>query len=222
MPALLFLTRFLQRPLQVASIIPSSPMMVRRVSGKMDWSQPRVVAEYGPGEGCHTREMLKRAHPDSKFLLFELDPEFCRNLEKQFANDPRVSVINGDCATLPQELAKRGLKACDYILSGIPFSYLDIAKKRDILRNTYRAVKPGGAFVIYQVTNELKKHATAHGLFERSQSEWFPANVPPMFITVFHKEPKPVARKKSGGQPGQPEHRFGQQKKRRAAERATA
>ncbi len=221
MSALLFLTRFLQRPLQVASIIPSSPMMVRRVSGKMDWSQPRVVAEYGPGEGCHTREMLRRAHPDSRFLLFELDPEFCRALEEQFAGDRRVSVINADCATLPQELAKRGLKSCDYILSGIPFSYLDLAKKREILRNTYRAVKSGGAFVIYQVTNELKKHATARGLFERSDSEWCALNVPPMFITVFHKEPKPVARRKTGPA-GQPAHRFGQQKKRRTPERAAA
>lgn len=225
MPALLFLARFLQRPLQVASIIPSSPLMVRRVSSKMDWSQPRVVAEYGPGEGCHTREMLRRAHPDSRFLLFELDPEFCRALEKQFANDRRVSVINADCATLPQELARRGLKQCDYILSGIPFSYLEIGKKREILRNTYRSVKAGGAFIIYQVTNELKKHATAHGLFERADSEWFPANVPPMFITVFHKEPKPVAVRRPDGQPV---HRFGsqQQKKkpqpRRTPERAAA
>ena len=88
----------------------------------MDLSRPVVVAEYGPGEGCHTREMLKRAHPESKFLLFELDPEFCRDLERQFADDSRVTVIQGDCATLPEELAKQNLSHCDYVLSGIPFS----------------------------------------------------------------------------------------------------
>ena len=65
--------------------MPSSQTMIRRVSDKMDLSRPVVVAEYGPGEGCHTREMLKRAHPESKFLLFELDPEFCQDLERQFA-----------------------------------------------------------------------------------------------------------------------------------------
>jgi phospholipid N-methyltransferase len=188
MPALLFLTRFLQRPFQIASIIPSSPMMVRRVSGKMDFSRPVVIAEYGPGEGCHTREMLKRAHPDSQFLLFELDAEFCRSLEEQFADDPRVSVINADCATLPQELAARGLGHCDYILSGIPFSILEPEKKREILRNTFDALRPGGEFIIYQVTNELRRHATADGLFPRATSEYFLQNVPPMFITVFHKD----------------------------------
>lgn len=188
MPALLFLTRFLQRPFQIASIIPSSPMMVRRVAGKMDFSRPVTIAEYGPGEGCHTREMLKRAHPDSQFLLFELDAEFCRSLEEQFADDARVSVINADCATLPQELAKRGLEHCDYILSGIPFSILEPEKKREILRNTFEALRPGGEFIIYQVTNELRKHATGDGLFPRATSEYFLQNVPPMFITVFHKD----------------------------------
>lgn len=162
--------------------------MVRRVAGKMDFSQPVVIAEYGPGEGCHTRELLKRAHADSQFLLFELDAEFCRSLEKQFAHDPRVSVINADCATLPQELAARGLEHCDYILSGIPFSILEPEKKREILRHTYQALRPGGEFVIYQVTNELRKHATGEGLFPRATSEYFLQNVPPMFITVFHKD----------------------------------
>src|SRR4051812_14230130 len=105
----LFLSRFLSRPFQVASVMPSSAAMIRRVSDKMDLSRPVVVAEYGPGEGCHTREMLKRAHPESKFLLFELDPAFCDDMRRQFANDPRVTVINGDCATLPEELAKQDL-----------------------------------------------------------------------------------------------------------------
>lgn len=168
-------------------------MMIRRVSDKMDLSKPVVVAEYGPGEGCHTREMLKRAHPESKFLLFELDPEFSQDLRRQFANDARVTVVNGDAATLPEELAKQNLSYCDYVLSGIPFSILESEKKRQLLQKTYDAVKPGGAFVIYQVTNELRKHANKPELFPRADSEYFLQNVPPMFITVFHKDEKPAA-----------------------------
>lgn len=187
MPSLLFFTRFLQRPFQVASVIPSSSMMIRRVASKMDFSQPIVVAEYGPGEGCHTRNMLKQAHPDSRFLLFELDPVFCRSLEEQFADDPRVDVIQADCATLTQELAKRELAHCDYIVSGIPFSTMEVEKKRRLLRNTHEALKATGKFIIYQVTNELRGHATPD-IFPRADSEYFIPNIPPMFITVFHKD----------------------------------
>jgi phospholipid N-methyltransferase len=182
----LFFKRFLQRPFQVASIIPSSKALVERVASKMDFSQPRVIAEYGPGEGVHSREIARRMSPDSHLLVFELDPAFARDLERQFAGDARVHVIQGDAASLPYELKRRGIACCDYILSGIPFSILKIDKKRALLRKTHDALAPGGSFIIYQVTNELKQHAT---LFEHGESEYFLQNIPPMFITVFHKAP---------------------------------
>jgi len=180
----LFFKRFLKRPFQVASIVPSSKAMVERVASKMDFSQPRVIAEYGPGEGVHSREIARRLSPDSHLLLFELDAAFARDLKRQFAHDPRVHVIHGDAATLPLELERRGFPECDYILSGIPFSILKIEKKRALLRKTYDALAPGGSFIIYQVTNELKQHAK---LFEHGESEYFLQNIPPMFITVFHQ-----------------------------------
>ena len=182
--SVLFFKRFLQRPFQVASIIPSSKAMVERVASKMDFSQPRVIAEYGPGEGVHTREIVRRMPAGSKLLLFELDPDFSRDLERQFANDPRVHVINGDAARLTEEMERRGIAHCDYIVSGIPFSILDLAKKRALLQKTYDAVAPGGSFIIYQVTNELRQHATH---FDHATSEYFLQNLPPMFITVFGK-----------------------------------
>src|SRR5919106_4444050 len=114
----LFFKRFLKRPFQVASIIPSSKALVERVASKMDFSRPRVIAEYGPGEGVHSREIARRMCPDSNLLLFELDRAFARDLERQFAGDARVHVIHGDAASLPFELNRRGIACCDYILSG--------------------------------------------------------------------------------------------------------
>ncbi|MFZ3375038.1 MAG: rRNA adenine N-6-methyltransferase family protein [Chthoniobacterales bacterium] len=184
--SVLFFKRFLQRPFQIASIVPSSKALVKRVARKMDFSQPRVIAEYGPGEGVHSREIARRMSPDSHLLLFELDPAFSRDLERQFARDRRVHVVHGDAVRLPQELARRGIAYCDYILSGIPFSILKIEKKRTLLQKTHDALAPGGSFIIYQVTNELKQHAT---LFARAESEYFLQNIPPMFITVFQKAP---------------------------------
>src|SRR3954470_1950574 len=103
----LFFKRFLKRPFQIASIIPSSKALVDRVSEKIDFDRARVIAEYGPGEGVHTREIARRMRRDAELLVFELDPAFSRDLENQFADDPRVHVINGDAAHLPNELARR-------------------------------------------------------------------------------------------------------------------
>jgi len=182
--SVLFFKRFLQRPFQIASIMPSSKALVERVADKIDFARARVIAEYGPGEGVHSREIARRMASNSQLLLFELDPAFSRDLERQFADDPRVHVLNQDAATLPQEMQRRGIAQCDYILSGIPFSILHIDKKRRLLQKTYDALAPGGSFIIYQVTNELKQHAT---IFDQAESEYFLQNIPPMFITVFQK-----------------------------------
>jgi phospholipid N-methyltransferase len=181
----LFFKRFLQRPFQIASIVPSSRALVERVAAKIDFDRARVIVEYGPGEGVHSREITRRMRSDGRLLLFELDPVFSRDLERQFADDRRVIVLNRNAADLPLEMAEHGIAHCDYILSGIPFSILDLDKKRALLKATYDALAPGGSFIIYQVTNELKQHAT---IFDHAKSEYFLQNIPPMFITEFRKD----------------------------------
>lgn len=173
--------------MQVASIVPSSRTLIGRVAGKFDFSTPRVIAEFGPGEGCHTREIIKRMHPDSTLLLFELDPELASHLRRQFQHDRRIIVINTDAAELPNELARHGLTHCDYVVSGIPFSTMEISKKRELLQRIFDSLapKPSSAFIIYQVTNELRGHAS---IFPRIVSEYCLQNIPPMFVTVFFKQ----------------------------------
>jgi len=173
--------------MQVASIIPSSKILIDRVASKFDFSGPRIIAEFGPGEGCHTREIVKRMHPDSRLLLFELDPELANHLRQHFRDDARISVLNTDAANLPGELASLGIEHCDYVVSGIPFSTMEIKKKRLLLQRIHESLapKPHAAFIIYQVTNELRGHTK---FFARAKSEYCLQNIPPMFVTVFFKQ----------------------------------
>ena len=202
----LFLKRFLRRPMQVASIVPSSKALVRRVLNKIDFSSPRIIAEFGPGEGCHTREIVRRMHRDSRLLLVELDPALAQHLERQFADDPRITVFNTDAAELPSLLLREQLDYCDYVISGIPFSILEIGKKRELLRCIHACLAPAyhAAFVIYQVTNELVSHC-AH--FARIESEYCLQNIPPMFVTKFYKTANGTPKAFSNGTNGHAIHR---------------
>jgi phospholipid N-methyltransferase len=189
--SVIFLKRFFQRPFQVASILPSSRTLVGKVASKIDFRGHRVIAEFGPGEGCHTRELLRRMNADSRLLLFELDPELAEHLRAQFSADPRVTVLHQDAAELPGELARYGIDHCDYVVSGIPFSILAPAKKRQLLQHTYESLAPSAhsAFIIYQVTNELVKHCRH---FPRRESEYCLQNLPPMFVTKFYRLAQPA------------------------------
>ena len=186
--SVVFLKSFLKRPFRVASIIPSSKVLVGRVAKRFDFTESRVIVELGPGEGVHTREIVRRMHPESKLLLFELDIDLARHLEQQFAGDDRVSVINANAGTLKEKLAQSGHSECDYVVSGIPFSILENKQKKALIQTIYEVLKPKAhaAFVIYQVTAELRDHVP---MFPRQQSEYCLQNVPPMYVISFFKEP---------------------------------
>lgn len=179
-----FLKSFIKSPAQVASVIPSSRFLVEKVSSKMDLSGPRIIAEFGPGEGVHTRELLRRCHPETKLILFELNKELAEELRREFSDDPRVEILNEDCRNIANIARERGIEGFDYIFSGIPFSLMDKDMKQELMYEIYEALKPNSCFIIYQVTNELKRFGKH---FDQLESEWCPLNVPPMFVTVYHK-----------------------------------
>ena len=157
------------------------------MADKCDFSQPQILVELGPGDGPHTREIVRRMHPDSRLFLFEIDPVLAGVMREQFMDDSRVEVIETDAAFLKEELGKRGLEYCDYVISGLPFSMFNVPTKRRILHAIHQSLAPNprAAFVTYQCTHELKRHAT---MFARVHSEFCLRNLPPIFVTVYHKQ----------------------------------
>ncbi|MBJ7258301.1 MAG: hypothetical protein JHD33_02095 [Chthoniobacterales bacterium] len=184
MSAILLFRRFLADPLKIAYVVPSSKGMVKRILGHMDFAQARVFVEFGGGEGCYTRQIARRMTPDAKLLVFELDPHLAEHLRRQFRDDPRVLIYQSDAAHFRDELHKLGLSQADYVISGIPFSYIEPKAKSVILHSVHDGLSAAGLFIVYQVSMELKSHAR---MFPCCEVEYFLANIPPMFILAFHK-----------------------------------
>lgn len=184
MSATLLFRRFLADPKKIAYVMPSSRGMVKRILGRMDFDKARVFVEFGGGEGCYTRQIARHMSDDSKLLVFELDPHLAEHLRRQFRDDPRVLIYESDAAFFRDELQKLGLKHADYVVSGIPFSYIEPKAKQVILRSVHDGLSSEGLFMVYQVSMELKNHAR---MFRGCEVEYFLANIPPMFILAFHK-----------------------------------
>lgn len=182
--SLLFFKRVLANPLRVGYVVPSSPFLTHQTSRRLDFSKPRVVVELGPGEGCHTRKIVKRMNADSKLILLELDEEFATHLRKYFAKDPRVSVYHKDALQLPDILREHGYTHCDYIVSGLPFLVIEEETRNKILHNIADAMTPESRFITYQVTTQLCDH---EHLFELAHKEYCPLNIPPINVLDFRK-----------------------------------
>ncbi|MCX6878302.1 MAG: methyltransferase domain-containing protein [Verrucomicrobia bacterium] len=179
----LFFKRLLANPIRVGYIVPSSPFLTRKTARRIDFSKPRIVVELGPGEGCHTRQIVRRMNPASRLILIELDAHFVEHLEKQFANDARVTVVHGDALHLPETLDSLGCADPDYIVSGIPFTIMERNLREQLLASIARAMGPESIFITYQFSRQLSEH----GLFELKRSEHCLFNVPPLNLIELKK-----------------------------------
>lgn len=181
--SLLFFKRALANPLRVGYLVPSSGFLTRQTAKRIDFSKPRVVVELGPGEGCHTRQIVRRMNADSKLILIELDEHFAAHLEKQFADDPRVTVVHADALQLVPTLERLGISNPDYIVSGIPFTIMGRELREKLLASISSAMGPDSVFITYQVSHLIAEH----DLFDLARSRQCLLNVPPIKVMELRK-----------------------------------
>lgn len=167
----------------VAAIAPSSRFLVRRVCKWVDFTEPAVIVEYGPGNGVFSEYIRERMTPDSTLLLIESNADFVDMLTEKMADDSRVRVEQGRAENVVEILQAHGLSSADYILSGIPFSFLDDDVKRELLTQTHEVLSTGGKFLVYQNYNHLEAPLREH--FSTVTKEYEPRNIPP---TMFAYE----------------------------------
>jgi len=180
---LAFIHGFLRRPRQVASIIPSSRFLERRITRAAHLENAQLAVELGPGTGGTTRALLKAMSPKARLLAIEINPHFVAVLRR--TADPRLIVHQGSATDVCQALDAHGLDAPDTILSGIPFSTMKRPEGLQILRAVHDALEPGGLFVAYQVRDRVE--ILGSEVFGRAnvQTELF--NVPPMRVYRWEK-----------------------------------
>lgn len=171
------------RDRDVAAIAPSSPFLVRRVCKWIDFERPAVIVEYGPGNGVFSEYILKRMTDDSTLLLIESNPDFADTLAKRTADDPRAIVVQGQAQDVTDILEAHDIEEADYVVSGIPFSFLDDDEKHELLVRTREVLAEGGKFLVYQNYNHMEAPLRRH--FSTVTKEYEPRNIPP---TMFAYE----------------------------------
>jgi phospholipid N-methyltransferase len=153
----LFARNFLKHPRMLGSVIPSSRFLVEQVLDRVDWTRTRLIVEYGPGVGNFTTEIMRRMRPDATLIVVETNAEFVRFLRDSL-RDPRLRVEHESAADLPAILNRHGFDKADYIISGIPFSTMPPDMRDAILASTRAALKPDGAFLVYQFSAKVLPH----------------------------------------------------------------
>ncbi|HMC91169.1 MAG TPA: methyltransferase [Allosphingosinicella sp.] len=175
-----FLRGFLKHPVMVGSVIPSSKVLIDKMLKPVDWANTKLFIEYGPGVGTFTQEILNRLAPDAILLTIDTNADFTTYLSAKI-RDSRLRAVTGSAADVRTIMSDFGLTHADYILSGLPFSTLPAGVGPKIAEETAQALRPGGAFLVYQFSPKVRQFIAPY--FDRLDRgfEWI--NIPP--ATLF-------------------------------------
>ena len=179
-PLWMFFRGFIKHPVMVGSVIPSSRMLIDKMLGQVDWQNTKLFVEYGPGVGTFTQHILERLAPDATLLTIDTNSDFTEYLNGKFT-DSRLEAVTGSAANVRKIMADRGIDHADFILSGLPFSTLPAGVGARIAEETAAALRPGGAFLVYQFSPKVRDFIAPH--FERIDKGFEWRNIPP--ATLF-------------------------------------
>jgi len=160
-PWRVFFRGFLKHPIMVGSIIPSSRWTVEKMLAPVKWDECRLFVEYGPGIGTFCQPVLDRMRKDATLLVIDTNPDFIEFLRQHF-RDSRFVAVHGSAADVNAIMREFGFEHADYILSGLPFSTLPGDLGPRIASETAKAIRPGGAFLVYQFRARAREYMAPH------------------------------------------------------------
>ncbi len=173
----MFFRRWLANPLQMGSLIPSSPALCRRVVRQTRREADEIIVELGAGTGVISRALLDSGVPPERLYVVEIVPDMAEHLRRVL---PGVNVIQGDALRLPELLPARWHGKIGTVICGIPMVLLPLDVQRRFV-DVIEIVAPGRGFLhfSYCVTSPLPTlKLRLRGLREA----WTPLNFPPASV----------------------------------------
>lgn len=170
----------------MASVTPTSRFCIRTVCQPIDFSEDITIVEYGAGTGVFAEQLLDKMTPGSRLIMFETNERLFDKLEE--IEDERVTNYNESVEHAEDILGEELKGAVDYIISGIPFSFLRDTEKDSILIQSLNILKEGGYFLAYQTSGHLKE--PLRKAFGNVETEWEWRNFPPMTVYRAEKQKK--------------------------------
>ncbi len=174
----LMMKAFLTHGRRVASCVPSSAAMARKMLDGIDWDATKCIVELGAGTGPITAELVKRLKPHTRALVIELDPMLCGRLQARFHGVPNLDVIHGDATQFDKYLAERNLPEVDHVLSGLPLPSFPKELRDGVLDTSSRALSPRGTFRQLTVMPMVYYKLYAR-YFDDVKFRFVPWNIPP-------------------------------------------
>jgi phosphatidylethanolamine/phosphatidyl-N-methylethanolamine N-methyltransferase len=178
-----FLRSWLERPLSIGAVTPSSKALARAMASYVDPNSNGPVVELGPGTGPVTAALVTAGVAPSRLVLVEFNPAFCRILRARY---PGVTVVEGDAYSLRRLLETLLIQPAAAVVSSLPLVTKPIKQRLRLIGDAIDLMVPGAPFVqfTYSVAAPLPKRLGGFAV-EASERIWM--NIPPARVWVYRR-----------------------------------
>lgn len=167
----------------IGTVTRSSKYVGKTMVKHVDFAKVDCVVELGAGDGPITQQIVYKLKPDAKLLCFEINEKFCEILKRQYANDPRVVIIQDSAENMKQYINQYGFESADAIISALPFVSLPKDLGDRILEQSKQNLKNQGKFIQLNYSHiPRKRYERIFG--QESIVDFVMLNFPPAFIFV--------------------------------------
>ena len=178
-----FIRSWIERPLSIGAVTPSSKMLARAMARYVDPHSDGPVVELGPGTGPVTAALVEAGVDPSRLVLVEFNPAFCRILRTRY---PGATLVQGDAYSMRRLLETLLLQPAAAVVSGLPLVTKPMRQRLRLIRDAFDLMLPGAPFVqfTYSVASPLPRRL---GGFTVEASERIWMNIPPARVWVYRK-----------------------------------
>ncbi len=173
----MFFRRWLANPLQMGSVVPSSPALCRRIAAQVRRAPDEAVLELGAGTGVISRALLASGVPADRLIVVEIVAAMADHLRRIL---PGVRVIEGDARALSELIPAEWHGRIGTVVCGIPLVLLPLAEQRRFI-DAIDAVAPARGFLHYSYCATSPLPWRKHRMTAKREA-WTPLNFPPASV----------------------------------------
>ena len=168
-------------PRKIGSITPSSSFLIRKMLVDLPWDNMETIVELGAGTGGFTKFIAEHKEDVCQVVVVEQDYKMRQTLWKNYP----LFHYGAKAEKLDWILHRHNLIQVDCIVSGLPFATFSKPLRTEIIAAIHRSLKPGGIFVAFQYSLQMKKMLETY--FRLVLIDFVPMNLPPAFVYYCEK-----------------------------------
>jgi phosphatidylethanolamine/phosphatidyl-N-methylethanolamine N-methyltransferase len=176
-----FIRSWIEKPLSTGAVMPSSKALARTMARYVDVEASGPVIELGPGTGPVTEALVEHGIDQSRLILVEFNPDFCRLLRMRY---PEATVVQGDAYRLRRIVEVYVREPAAAVVSGLPLLTKPLRTRLRLMSDAMGLLAPGAPFVqfTYAMVPPIPKALSGIRVVA-SELIWL--NLPPARVWVY-------------------------------------